>query len=390
MSGKIFEFLQPIDTPFYGNPEGSARIADKIDMHRFDHEPEVEGCRVAIIGVNDGRNSGDNEGCSGGPEAIRNHLYRLTPHTRWAPVADLGDIRTSFSEDETEAALIAIVAELVQMGIIPIVLGGGQDLTYAMYSALGSIGRPMNVVTVDSRLDFGGDPQVSTSRNFMNRVVLHEPNYLFDYVNVGHQGYLSDPDTLELLEKLQFEAIRLGQVHSNPKLLEPTFRNADLISIDMGSIRAADHPASVYAGPNGITAPQICQIARYAGLSDRMLALGLFEHNPDLDDRGRGAQLSAQVVWHMLDGIFYQPGDHPKCSSDEYTRYVVDLPGNDHEIAFYKSPRSDRWWMDVPIPTSKKNNKDHHHLVPCSYEDYEEAASGQLPDRWWRTYQKLA
>ena len=49
----------------------------------------------------------------------------------------------------------------------------------------------------------------------------------------------------------------------------------------MGSIRAADHPT--YAGPNGITAPQICQIARYAGLSDRMLALGLFEHNPDLD-----------------------------------------------------------------------------------------------------------
>ena len=39
----------------------------------------------------------------------------------------------------------------------------------------------------------------------MNRVVLHEPNYLFDYVNVGHQGYLSDPDTLELLEKLQFD-----------------------------------------------------------------------------------------------------------------------------------------------------------------------------------------
>jgi hypothetical protein len=46
--------------------------------------------------------------------------------------------------------------------------------------------------------------------------------------------------------------------------------------------------------------------------------------------------------------------------------------------------------MDVPIPTSKKNNKDHHHLVPCSYEDYEEAAGGELPDRWWRTYQKLA
>jgi formiminoglutamase len=373
MSNKIFDLLQPVDRPLFSNAEGSARIADKIDVYRFDHEPSIEGCRVAIIGVNDGRNSGDNEGCSAGADAIRSWLYRLTPHTRWAPTVDLGDIRNSFSEDETEFAVITIVSELVQMGIIPILLGGGQDLTYAMYSALESIGRPMNVVTVDQRLDFGGDPQVPTSRNYMNRIVLHEPNYLFDYVNVGHQGYLSDPDTLELLERLQFEAIRLGQVHNNPKLLEPTFRNADLISIDLGSIRAADHPASVHAGPNGITAAQICQIARYAGLSDRVLALGVFEHNPDLDDRGRGGHLAAQVVWHMLDGIFHQTGDYPKCSTDEYTRYVVDLRGNDHEIAFFKSSRSDRWWMDVPIPTSKKNNKDHHHLVPCSYEDYEEA-----------------
>ena len=60
----------------------------------------------------------------------------------------------------------------------------------------------MNVVTVDPRLDFGGDPEVVSSRNFMNEVVMHEPNYLFDYSNLGHQGYLTDPDTLELLERL--------------------------------------------------------------------------------------------------------------------------------------------------------------------------------------------
>ena len=390
MSQGIYELFQPVDQPVFSNAEGTSRIADRIDIHRFDYQPDIEGCRIAIFGVNDGRNSGDNEGCSAAPDSIRSWLYRLTPPTRWAPVVDLGDIRAGFEDSDTENAVITVVAELVQMGVIPIVLGGGQDLTYAMYAALESVGRPINVVTVDSRLDFGGDPEVHTSRNFMNRLVLHEPNYLFDYTNVGHQGYLTDPDTLELLERLEFEAIRLGTVHSNAQLLEPTFRNSDLISIDLSSIRAADHPASTHAGPNGLTSSQICQLARYAGLSDRMIALGVFEHNPDLDDRGRGAHLAAQVIWHMLDGIFCQTGDYPKCSAEEYTRYVVDLPGNDHEVAFFKSARSDRWWMDVPIPTSKKNNKDHHHLVPCAYEDYQEAAEGQLPDRWWRTYQKLA
>ena len=390
MSQRLYEFLQPVDFPFYGNAEGAARIVDRIEVHRFDNKPSVEGCRVALIGVSDGRSSGDNEGCSGGPDSIRTALYKLTPHARLSSLVDLGDVKSSFSEDKTEAAVIQVVEELVHMGIIPILIGGGQDLTYAMYAALESMGRPLNVVSVDSRLDFGGDPQMNTARNYLNRVVMHEPNYLFDYTNVRHQAYLTDPDTLELLEKLQFEAIRLGQIHANPKNLEPTFRNADLVSFDIGAVRAADHPANVYAGPNGITAPQICQLARYAGLSDRVLALGLFEHNPDLDNRDLGGQLGAQIVWHMLDGIFYQTGDYPKCDYKEYTKYVVDLPGNDHDISFFKSSRSDRWWMDVPIPNSKKNNRDHHHLVPCSYEDYEEAANGQLPDRWWRTYQKLA
>ena len=29
-------------------------------------------------------------------------------------------------------------------------------------------------------------------------------------------------------------------------------------------------------------------------------------------------------------------------------------------------------------------------VVPCTYADYQSAAGGQLPDRWWRTQQKLS
>ena len=97
--------------------------------------------------------------------------------------------------DDTYAAVQSVIAELVQMGIVPIVLGGGHDLTIPMYRALESVGRPMNLVTVDPRLDFGGDPSLVSSRNHMNVVVMHEPNYLFDYANIGHQGYMTDPDT---------------------------------------------------------------------------------------------------------------------------------------------------------------------------------------------------
>ena len=387
----FLDLFEPVNAPDFSNAEGVARIADRIEAHRFDARPMLEGARVALFGVNDGRRSGDNEGCARGADAIRHWLYQLVPPAGWQPTVDLGDIRAGASEEDTYAAVQSVVAELVQMGIIPILLGGGHDLTIPMYAALESVGRPMNLVTVDPRLDVGGDPSVVSARNHMNSVVMHEPNYLFDYANIGHQGYMTDPDTLELLERLQFEAIRLGSLLHNIQHIEPVVRNADLITLDVASIRASDHPASTHASPNGMTAEHFCQLSRYIGMSDRLLATGFFEHNPDLDDRGRGGHLVAQGVWHVLDGIYNQKGDHPKCSVDDYLRYVVDLPGEQHEIAFFKSPKSDRWWMDVPMPNADPSTPNQGGLlVPCTHDEYIEASEGSLPDRWWRTFQKLA
>ena len=65
------------------------------------------------------------------------------------------------------------------------------------------------------------------------------------------------------------------------------------------------------------------------------------------------------------------------------------LEDEDHEVVFYKSPRSDRWWMDIPTPGAG-NRKGRLLLIPCTYADYQAAATGHLPDRWWRTQQKLA
>jgi hypothetical protein len=44
--------------------------------------------------------------------------------------------------------------------------------------------------------------------------------------------------------------------------------------------------------------------------------------------------------------------------------------------------------MQVAYPsTSSKNER--YHLVPCSYDDYQLAVNGEMPDLWWRTQQKL-
>ncbi len=390
MSDAIYDLLSSVDTPYFSNAEGTPRLAERIEVHRFDFRPQIEGARVAILGIQDGRRSGDNEGCATAPNAIREALYRLTPPRNWQHTIDLGDLRPGITEQDTAAAVRSLVGELIEMGVIPLVLGGGQDLTYPLYQALEPLGQAVNLVTIDSRLDFGADPEDMTSKNFLNNVILHEPNYLFHYSNIGHQGYQTDPDTLDLLEQMQFDAHRLGKAHEDIRQLEPVLRDADLVSFDMGAIRAADHPAHDQAGPNGLDALQSCALARYAGQSDRVKCFGLFEHNPDLDLRNLGAQLAGQIVWHFLDGVYNQVADFPKCDKSEYTRYVVDLPNIDHEVVFLKSGRSDRWWMDIPYPPTNKQHAERTLTVPCTYATYEEAAQGDLPDAWWRMFQKLA
>jgi len=54
-------------------------------------------------------------------------------------------------------------------------------------------------------------------------------------------------------------------------------------------------------------------------------------------------------------------------------------------VNFFKSPKSGRWWIEIPKGTPDQNRTT---LVPCAYEDYEEALQGTLPARWWKAQQK--
>lgn len=68
----------------------------------------------------------------------------------------------------------------------------------------------------------------------------------------------------------------------------------------------------------------------------------------------------------------------------------IPIKGHDQELVFYKSTISDRWWYGRAIPGEQEARFERHHLVPCSYGDYQAACREEVPDRWWRTFQKLA
>ena len=381
-------FFQPLGAELFENLEKEA-LGNVINAHNEQGFPQTEGAKIAIIGVLEDRNSIGNSGCASGPDAIRSYLYKLFEFDEEIGLVDLGNITPGETTNDTYYAVKTACSELIKAGIIPLIIGGSQDITYANYSAYEDLEQTINLVTVDSKLDVGDNDEKISSENFMSKIILHQPNYLFNYSNIGHQRYLQTPSILELMEKLHFETMRLGEVTGNIQDAEPLLRNADIVSFDISAIRWADCPGSKKSGPNGLYGEEACQLSRYAGISDKLTSVGFYEYNTNNDIAGTSAHLIAQMIWCFIDGVLQRKDDYPKGSKDSYTKYIIDLSASKHQIVFYKSDKSDRWWMDVPYPAGMKNRYERHHFVPCTYNDYVQATNEEMPDKWWKTYQKL-
>ena len=391
----LADFFSPVDSDKVSARETffTSQMGSQVEIYIHDFpDLEAQTFDIAIVGVLEDRNSINNQGCALGPDYVREKLYSLYQGTYNIRMVDLGNIKAGNTVSDTYFAVKTVVAELVKMDIVPLIIGGGQDLTYAQYLAYESLEQKVDLVIVDPKFDLDDsvhDSSIETgSTSYLNKILLHQPNYLFNYSNIGYQTYYVNQESLRVMEKLLFDVHRLGEFSGNISVSEPIIRNANLLSFDMAAIRSSDAGGNANAGPNGFYGEDACQICRYAGLNDKLTSIGFYEFNPAYDTNGQTAMLLAQMIWYFIDGVYHRKKDFPLQPKSQYLIYRASLKDNTHELVFVKSKKTDRWWMQVPYPVGTSKNE-RYHLVPCRYEDYQIAVSGEMPDLWWRTYQKL-
>lgn len=391
----LSDFFSPIDLKKITPKNGyyTSQLGSKIEHFSVDF-PDLgtQKIDIAIVGVQEDRNATGNPGCGLAPDYLREKLYLLHEGNYNTKIADLGNIKQGATVVDTYFAVKTVVAELIKKDIVPLILGGGQDLTYAQYLAYEELEQKVDLVVIDSQFDLDDDPATdtieTTSTSYLNKVFMHEPNYLFNFSNLGYQTYFVNQDSLRVMDKLYFDTHRLGELSGQIAVTEPVIRNASMISFDMGAIRSADAAGNANATPNGFYGEEACQLCRYAGFNDKLSSIGFYEFNPAFDSNGQTALLLAQMIWYFIDGFYNRKRDFPLNPKSQYLIYKTSLKHDEHELVFVKSKKSDRWWMQVPYPTGGSKNE-RFHLVPCRYEDYKTAVSGEMPDLWWRTYQKL-
>jgi len=392
----LADFFSPLNSKQFNSDSGffASQLASKVEMY-VNEFPDLEegGFDIAIIGVEEDRNATDNQGCALAPDYIRHKLYSLYQGSYTVRIADLGNIKAGYAVTDTYIALKTVVTELVKKDILPLILGGGQDLTYAQYLAYEDLEQKVDLVVIDPKFDLddslNSESIETTSTSYLNKIFLHQPNYLFNFSNIGYQTYFVNQESLRVMDKLLFDTHRLGDFYGRIPTAEPVIRNANMLSFDIGAVRSSDAGGNSNAIPNGFYGEEACQLCRYAGMNDKLTSIGFYEFNPAFDTNGQTAMLLAQMIWYFIDGFYHRKKDFPLQPKSQYLIYRATLKDKTHELVFVKSKKSDRWWMQVPYPAGPSGNE-RYHLVPCKYEDYQVAVAGEMPDLWWRTYQKLS
>ncbi len=383
-----FNFLTPVSDAVLAHNELAAQqaLGKKIKVHsRQNGIPDLEGVQMAIIGVQENRNDINYIGADINFDSIRKTLYTLFPGNWHTTIADLGDIEPGEAVEDTYFAIRTAITVLVEKKIIPIILGGSQDLTYANYRAYDSILPMVNMLSVDANFDLGDANLPIKNNSYVGKVIVEEPYNLFNYTTIGYQTYFNSQEEIDLMEKLYFEAYRLGEISGEINKVEPLMRDAHVVSVDLKSVRAAEVSDNQKYSPNGFTGKEICAISRYAGISNKVSSFGIYEYCGSQKDRAT-SMLIAQMIWYFIEGVNCRVRDDDFLNEMSYQKYNVLI--EEDELIFYKSLKTGRWWIEISFLPDVNNKLKKHTLLPCMHSDYVLATEGEIPERWYKANRK--
>lgn len=262
----------------------------------------------AGVAINGGR-----VGASGGPAAIRDRLYRLTPDARNRPkfvdmlerTSDLGDVVLGERIDANQEALGETIAPFIKKGIVPIVLGGGHETAFGHFLGHVYAGRDVGVLNWDAHPDvrplIGGRPH---SGSPFRQMLTHLSGSCRGYTVAGllpHQVSSAHVDWIIAHEGeviWRDDVTRSGIRELYRGLAVPTMASFDLDAVDQASAPGVSAPAA------GGLDPDVWLHAAYeAGRCTAVVSMDVVELNPQFDPDGRTARLAALTVWTFLRGL---------------------------------------------------------------------------------------
>ena len=379
-----FDYLEPVNSEIQDKVSAfpAHTLSKFISFYNGEDDIDFDTTQLTILCIKDSRNSKYEQKSDDYYDEIRAGLYHMYVGNWKLNILDLGDIDKGEEVSDTAFVLKTILSKLYRKGVIPIVLGGSQDFTFYQYRAYDGIKYMVNLTTADHKFDLGNSDMPMHGQSYVGKMIIDEPYNLFNYCNLGYQTYLSPQEEIDLIDKLFFEALRLGELKQQFKKVEPVLRDTDIFSIDMYSVKSSEICDSNHKNINGFSTFELCKLARYAGMSDRLNSFGIYELQSMRASESL-INLISQMLWYFFEGFSLRLNERVIESNPSFTKYNV--PIQEEVLIFIKSEISNRWWIRIP---NLNNNEHKPSLLACDEQDYLDAIGSKLPDRWLKAKYK--
>lgn len=260
------------------------------------------GCRVAILGLPDDlgvRLNNGRPGAKHGPRAFREALsrYGVAEPAGWAwpKVFDAGDVAPAPGHDEaalheTHRRVTEATAAILELGLFPIAIGGGHDLTFPFVRAVIHKFGPVGGVYYDAHLDV----RETAGSGMPFRRLIEECGAPRLY-NVGLDDCVNTRAHVEwfLAHGGEFrDAADLAAVKSD----------IGFASFDMDVVDMAAAPGVSAMNPAGWSSQAASRAVYEAGRLLPLRCFDIMELSPEHDESGRTARLAAHLFLSFLRG----------------------------------------------------------------------------------------
>ncbi len=307
------------------------------------------------------------------PDFIRSNFYQLASLEPNLKITDLGNLKEAKSYKGTLLAIRDIVEYLREIDAVVVILGGSHDLTLGICDAFMNE-RFFWLSVVDAVLDVKKGKEVFNSQNFLTRLFRKFP-HLFQFSLIGYQQHLTGEQLIKNTTD-NCNHLRLGELRYDNKHAELLLRNSNVLSFDMGALKNSSISGTNQRRVNGLEGEEACQLAHYAGLSPRLSVFGLFETDNEKKD-GTASAIAGEIIWYFLKGV------SARKQSGTRTAYKVEIEGMDQPVVFRHERELNRWWFDVRSISGEIIE------IACSEDEYKQAASNEIPERWLKFLQKM-
>lgn len=260
--------------------------------------PQDEGVR---------RNNG-RTGTSEAPHGIRAHLYRLqTPQQSGIQLVDAGDISETDCLDKAHEALTKTVSRFLKDDKKVIVLGGGNDISFADVRGLSGVEKDISAINIDAHLDMRIAHEMTSGTPYRRLIEEGnlEANHFYEF---GIRPESNASFYLENAEKLGVQIYQLPQLLENgvtqsfQKILDEIDQRPLFLGLDMDSVQAADAPGVSASSPTGFSGREVMQLIQLARQKENLRLFEITEVNPKFDVDNRTVKLAAQCIYRFLFG----------------------------------------------------------------------------------------